>query len=154
MWLVFGLVVLVSSPQLYGKVPRLIPKNTNRLAQAVVFFRRHFLCGALLWNCSSAERECLSKRTYNGNVQKNPLSAASCITKGLPIAPRFSPTIFYRDAISALLSTPLNSSRLYAQNPVFGIAHQERVRVHDTSSCENSLIDGCICAARVRAQNI
>ena len=32
-------------------------QKTNRLTQAVVFFRRHFLCGALLCNCSSVERE-------------------------------------------------------------------------------------------------
>ena len=42
--------------------------------QADVFFRRHFMCGAMLCNCSSAEREGL----YNGNAQQNPLCAASC----------------------------------------------------------------------------
>ena len=56
------LVVLASSSTLYGKVPLLIVKKTNRLTQAVVFFRRHFLCGELLCNCSSAEREGLSTR--------------------------------------------------------------------------------------------
>ena len=35
---------------------------------------------------------------YNGNVQQNPLCAASCIF----ISPRFSPMIFYRRANSAL----------------------------------------------------
>ena len=35
-------------------------KEKNSLTQAVVFSRRHFLCGALLWNCSSAEHEGLS----------------------------------------------------------------------------------------------
>ena len=44
---------------------------------------------------------------YNGNVQQNPLCAASCITKDLPISPRFSPTIFYRDANSVLLQAHL-----------------------------------------------
>ena len=70
---------------------------------------------------------------YNGNIQQNPLCAESCVTKDLPISPRFSPTIFYRDANSVLLSTPLysSSSRLYAQNPVFEIAHQESVKVYD-----------------------
>ena len=70
---------------------------------------------------------------YNGNVQQNPLCAASCVTKDLPISPRFSPTIFYRDANSVLLSTPLctvSSSRLYAQNPESEIAHQESVKVY------------------------
>ena len=32
-------------------------KTKSRLTQAVVFSQRHFLCGALLWNCSSAELE-------------------------------------------------------------------------------------------------
>ena len=54
------LVVLASSSILYGKVPRLFVKKTNRMTQAVVVFRKHFLCGALLCNCSSAEREGLS----------------------------------------------------------------------------------------------
>ena len=54
------LLVLASSLILHGKVPRLIVRKTNRLTQAVVFFRRHFLCSALLCNCSSAEREGLS----------------------------------------------------------------------------------------------
>ena len=43
------LVELPSSSIMYWKVPRLIVKKTNRLTQAVAFFRRHFLCGALLW---------------------------------------------------------------------------------------------------------
>ena len=38
-------------------------KKTNRLTQTVVFFRRHFLCGALLCSCLSAEREDLSAHT-------------------------------------------------------------------------------------------
>ena len=46
MWLVFGLVVLASSLPLYGKVPHLILKKTNRLTQAVVFSRRHIFCEA------------------------------------------------------------------------------------------------------------
>ena len=52
---------------MYGKVPCLIVKKINRLTQAVVFFRSHFLCGALLCNCSSAERE-VYLHMYNGNV--------------------------------------------------------------------------------------
>ena len=57
---------------------------------------------------------------YNGNAQQNSLCAASCFTKDLPISPGFSPTTFDCHANSVLLSTPLYSSRLYAQNPVFG----------------------------------
>ena len=41
-------------------------------------------------------RNCSRKRKglYNGNVQQSPLCAASCVTKGIPISPRFSPTFF------------------------------------------------------------
>ena len=62
---------------------------------------------------------------YNGNVQQNPLCAASCVTKDLPISPRFSPTVFHRVANSVLLQIntlkSLYSSiyRLcYVQHPV------------------------------------
>ena len=37
---------------------------------------------------------------YNGNVQQNPLSVKSCVTKEFYISPRFSPTIFDPDANS------------------------------------------------------
>ena len=40
---------------------------------------------------------------YNRNVQQNPLCVESCVTKKFSISPRFSPTIFYRDANSVLL---------------------------------------------------
>ena len=51
-----------------------------------------------LRNCSR-EREGL----YNRNVQQNPLCAASCVTKDIPISARLSPTIVYRKANSVLL---------------------------------------------------
>ena len=60
LWLVVGLPICISvvlTTVMYGKkLPSLILKKTNRLTQAVGFFRRHFLCGVLLCNCSSAER--------------------------------------------------------------------------------------------------
>ena len=52
-------------------------------------------------------------------VQQNPLCVASCVTKDLPVSPRFSLTTFYRNANSVLLSTPFYSRRFYDQNPVF-----------------------------------
>ena len=61
------------------------------------------------------------------------LYAQQPVTKNLHISPRFSPTIFYREANSVILSTPLYSSinRLYAQNPVFAIIHDdESVKVY------------------------
>ena len=39
---------IASFSPLYEKVPRLILKETIRLTQAVVFFRRHFLCGRVV----------------------------------------------------------------------------------------------------------
>ena len=53
---------------------------------------------------------------YDGNVQQNPLCSASCITKDLPISPRFSPNTFYRDAIQrpykhTFFSTAVGSMR-------------------------------------------
>ena len=89
-------------PTLYGKVPRLILRKTSRLTQAVVFFQSHFLCGALLYNCSSAEREGLSKHCTMG-IFSRILHAQHPVTKNLHIPPGFSPTIFYRDANSVLL---------------------------------------------------
>ena len=96
------LVVLASFSILYGKVPRLIVKKTNRLTQAVVFFRRHFLCGALLRNCSSAEREGLSPHVPR-ECSAEPFMRSVLSLKNLHISPRCSPTIFYRDANSVLL---------------------------------------------------
>ena len=115
--------VVFTTTVLYGTVPRLILKKTNRLMQAVVFSQRCFLCGALLWNCSSAERgglfthvqrECSAKLFMRSIL----CHKGSCVTKNLT-------TISYRGANSVLLSTPLYyiSSRFYAQNPVFEIAH-------------------------------
>ena len=50
-------------------------------------------------------RNCSRKREglLNGNLQQNPLCAASCVTKDIRISPRFSPAFFYRDANSVLL---------------------------------------------------
>ena len=40
------------------------------------------------------------KDLYNGNVQQNPLCAASCVTKDISISPRFSPTVFIHSSPS------------------------------------------------------
>ena len=68
-------------------------------------FRRHFLCGALLCNFSSSEHEGLS--TVYTSCPTGMFSGTFCVqhsvTKNLHIPPRFSPTIFYRDANSVLL---------------------------------------------------
>ena len=44
---------------------------------------------------------------YNGNVQQNPQSVKSCVTKEFFISPWFSPTIFGPDANSILLRVHL-----------------------------------------------
>ena len=95
------LIVLVSSSTLYGKVPRLILK-TSRLTQAVVFFRRHLLCGALLCNCSLVEREGPSTYICQTGMFSRTLYAQHPVTKN-QVSPRFSPTIFYCDANPVLL---------------------------------------------------
>ena len=71
---------------------------------------------------------------YHGDVWQNTLCVESCVTKDLSISPRFSPTIFCRDANSGLLQAHLSlySSKLYAQNPAFEIVHEETVNVYST----------------------
>ena len=135
---------------MYGKVPCLMVNKTNRLTQAVVFFRRHFLCGALLCNCSSAERE-VYLHMCRGNVQQNPSCEASCHNESFNTSPRFSPTIVHRDANSVPTGTPFYSSinRLYAQNLGFEIVREESVKVylhmHNGNVQQNSLcVESCV----------
>ena len=105
-------VVLESSSILYGKkVSRLAVQKTNRLAQAVVFFPRHFLCGALLCNCSSAERGGLSTHTCTAVIFSRTLYLQHPVTKNLHISPRFSPTTFCRDANSVVNYNLVGSMR-------------------------------------------
>ena len=115
-------------------------KENKQLTQAVVFLRRHFLCGALLCNCSSAEREVYLHK-YNGNVQQKPLCAASCFTKDIPSLPGSRLRFFIAGQIQhrtvhrflytpAQVDAPTYSSRLYAKNPVFEIVHEESVKVY------------------------
>ena len=44
---------------------------------------------------------------HDGNVQQNPLCVESCVTNGLSISPRLSPTMFDPDANSVLLRAHL-----------------------------------------------
>ena len=67
---------------------------------------------------------------YDGNVQQNPLCAASSVTKDIVISPRFSPTTFYRDANSVLYSAQFlihlakeaPSNREIAQSSMFSVS--------------------------------
>ena len=56
-------------------------------------------------------RNCSRERggLYNGNVQQNPLCAASCVTQDIPVTPRFSPTFF----IAGQIQHPTVHSFLY-----------------------------------------
>ena len=83
-------------------------------------------------NCSR-EREGL----YNGNVQQNPLCAASCVTKDIPISPRLSPTIFDPDANSVLLRAHLCSA--VDSKPCVRNFSREREGLYNGNVQENSL---------------
>ena len=63
---------------------------------------------------------------YNGNVQQNPLSAASCVTEDIPISPRFSPTFFYRRANPAPYSAPFSYTPAQVDAPCRLEAHYAR----------------------------
>ena len=85
---------------------------------------------------------------YNGNVQQNPLFAASCVIKDLCISPRSRLRFFIAIQIQ-FTNKPLYRKRLCAQNPVFKIVHQESVEVylhmHNGNVQQNSLcVTSCV----------
>ena len=122
-------------------LPRLSPTMFDPLANSVLL--RAHLCTAVYsmrrkpWvrNCSR-ER----KGMYNGNVQQNPLCAASCFHLSPVLAYVFlsrgkSSTVqctvfFYTPAQvdAPILYSSIN--RLYAKNPVFEIVREESVKVY------------------------
>ena len=58
---------------------------------------------------------------YNGNVQQNPLCAASCAAKDIPISPRFSPTFSLSPGNFSTLQCTARSVQQY-------ILHRSRTR--------------------------
>ena len=79
--------------------PRFLPSIFDPDANSVLL--QAHLCTAADSMCRKhCVRNCSREREglYNRNVQQNPLCAASCVTKDIPISPRFSPTFFYRRA--------------------------------------------------------
>ena len=70
-----------------------------------VLLRAHLCTAVDSMRRKPCVRKCSRKREglLNGNVQQNPLCAASCVTKDINISPRFLPVFFYRDANSVLL---------------------------------------------------
>ena len=69
---------------------------------------------------------------YNGNVEQNPSCAASCHNEFSHISPVFAYDFLSRCKFSTPSSTPLyiSTNRLYAQNSVFAIAHDESMKVY------------------------
>ena len=100
-----------------------------------VFLRTRLFCTAVdsmrrkpfVRNCSR-EREGL----YNGNVQQNLLCAASCHLESSHSSPVLAYDFLSRCKFSNPTSTFLYRSinRLYAQNPVFEIVHDDSVKVY------------------------
>ena len=70
-----------------------------------VLLRAHLCTAVDYMRRKPCVRNCSRKREglFNGNVQQNPLCAASCVTKDIHISPRVSPAFFYRNANSVLL---------------------------------------------------
>ena len=127
------LIVLASSSKLYGKVPRLILKKTSRLTQAVVFFRRYFLCGALLCDCSSAEREGLStyvQRECSAESFMRSILSLRIFTSLPDSRLRFFIAKQIQYSYQHILYLYSSINRLYAQNPVIAIVHDESGKVY------------------------
>ena len=125
-------------------------KKTNWLTQAIVFFRRHFLCGVLC--CVIVHRQSVQAiYTCTTGMFSRTLHAQQPVATNLSTSPRFSPTFFYRDPNSVPTSTPFYSSinRLYAQNPGFEIVREESMKVylhmHNRNVQQNPLcVESCV----------
>ena len=88
---------------------------------------------------------------YNGNVQQNSLCAATCHEESSHLSPVFAYNFLSRSKFGTPTSTPSYSSinRLYAQNPVFAIIHDESVKVclhmYNGNVQQNSLsVESCV----------
>ena len=91
----------------------------------------HCLCGALLCNCSSAEREGLSTHVQQECSAEPFMRSILCHKESSYISPVLTYNLVSpRCKFSTLTSTPLYSSRLYAQNPALKIIHQQSVKVY------------------------
>ena len=63
---------------------------------------------------------------YNGNVEQNPLCAASYQYE----SSHLSPVLAYNFLSRCKFSTPTSAPRLYGQNPVFEIVREESVKIY------------------------
>ena len=102
-------------------------------------------------NCSRGR-----KGMHNGNVQQNPLCAASCFHLSPVLAYVFlsrgkSSTVrctvfFYTPAqVDAVPIMYSSINRLYAKNPVFEIVHQESVKVYHLHICTTGIFNRTLC---------
>ena len=106
-------------------------KENKQGDAGIVIFRRPFLCGALLCNCSSAEREGLSTHVPR-ECSAEPFMRSILPLRIFTSFPDSRLRFFIVIKFSTPTSTPLYSSigELYAQNPVFEIVHKESVKVY------------------------
>ena len=126
-WLI---IVLASSSTPYGKVPRLILKETSRLTQAVVVSEGIFCA---MRYCVKFHLQSMKVHLhFNGNIQQNLLCAAFCHLRIFTSRPGSGLRFLSRCKFSTPTSTLLYSSiiRLYPQNPVFKIVHDKSVKVY------------------------
>ena len=88
---------------------------------------------------------------YNGNVQQNPLCVESCVTKEFFMSPRFSPALFYPDAISVLLRAHLCTSVVDSmrRKPCVRICSRKREGLYNGNVQQNPL-----CAAFCDANSV
>ena len=94
-------------------------------------FRRHFLCGASLCNFSSRKHEGLSKHVQR-ECSAEPFMRSILSLRIFTSRPGSRVRFFIEMQIQYPTSTLLCSSitRLYPQNPVFKIVHDESVQVY------------------------
>ena len=101
-----------------------------------VLLRAHLCTAVDSMRKKPCVRNCSRKRErlYNGNVQQNPLCAASCVTKDIYShrSPVLACVFLSRCKFSTPTSTSLYSciNTLYVHNPVFEIVHDESVNVY------------------------
>ena len=108
-----------------------------------VLLRAHLCTAVYSMRRKPCVRNCSRERKgmYNGNVQQNPLCAASCFHLSPVLAYVFlsrgkSSTVqctvfFYTPAQVDAPIMYISINRLYAKNPVFEIVHEESVKVYD-----------------------
>ena len=125
------LIVLASSSTPYGKASRLILKKTSRLTQAVVVSEGIF-CAARCCVFFHLRSMKVYLHMSNGNFPQILLCAAFCRYEPSHLAPVLANDFVSRCQFSTPTSTLLYSSisRLYSQNPVFKIVHNESVKVY------------------------